>query len=89
MRIPFGVGGKGIPDLTPDHPMGIEMFWRDVDNADTDPASDPGAGALEESWALWAQSTTVPCDDSSLKTSLYNTSNWGALVFDTVNPLAP
>jgi hypothetical protein len=87
MRVPFNTGGNGIPDFTPDHPMGIEIFWRDVDNGDTDPGSDPGAGALEQSWALWAQSTTVACDDSSLATSLYNTANWGRLVFDTANPL--
>jgi hypothetical protein len=89
MRIPFNTGGQGIPDFTPDRNMGIEMFWRDVDNADTDPDSDPGAGALDESWALWAQSTTVACDDSSLKTSLYNTANWGQLVFDKTNFLGP
>jgi hypothetical protein len=82
MRVPFKTDDKGIPFFTPDHNMGIEMFWRDVDNGDTDAASDPGAGALDESWALWAQSTTVACDDSSLKTSLYNTANWGQLVFD-------
>jgi hypothetical protein len=87
MRIPFNAGGNGIPDFTPDHAMGIEIFWRDVDNADSDPSSDPGAGALDESWALWAQSTTVPCDDTSLKTSLYNTANWGQLLFDAANPL--
>jgi hypothetical protein len=89
MRVPFNTGGDGIPFFTPDHNMGIEMFWRDVDNADTDPASDPGAGALDESWALWAQSTTVACDDSSLKTSLYNTANWGQLVFDKTDFLGP
>jgi hypothetical protein len=89
MRVPFNAGGQGIPDFTPDHAMGIEMFWRDVDNADSDPASDPGAGALDESWALWAQSTTVACDDSSLKMSLYNTANWGQLTFDKANPLVP
>jgi len=89
MRVPFKKDDKGIPNFTPDHDMGFEMFFRDVDNGDTNAASDPGMGAADESWALWAQSSTVACDDSSLKTSLYNTGNWGKLVFDKTDFLGP
>jgi hypothetical protein len=72
MRVPFS---PKIPAFTPDHNMGFEIFWREVDSSDT------------ISWASWAQSTTVDCGD--LKTSLFNTSNWGALVFDKTDFLGP
>jgi hypothetical protein len=76
MRIPFGA----VTAFTPDHPMGFELFWRDVDTAD-----DPGKGGADVSWATWAQSTNVPCDDAP--TSLFNAANWGTLVFDKDNGL--
>jgi len=79
MRVPFS---PTIPGFTPDHRMGFELFWRDVDADD-----DPGAGGSSISWASWAQSTAVDCSD--MKTSLFNTANWGSLDFDTTNPLAP
>jgi hypothetical protein len=71
MRVPFS---PKIEGFTPDHNMGFDLFWREVDQS---------TGAI--SWADWGQSTTVDCGD--LQTSLFNTSNWGALVFDKNNPL--
>jgi hypothetical protein len=79
MRVPLR--GK-IPDVVANHAMGFEIFWRDVDDA-----GDPGAGGSNISWASWAQSTDVPCTDP--KTSLFNTANWGQLVFDDTDPLVP
>ena len=76
MLIPFGK----ITGFTPDHSMGFELFWRDVDTDD-----DEGKGGANISWASWAQSTTVDCGDP--KTSLFHTGNWGELIFDTANPL--
>lgn len=76
MLIPFGC----VTAFTPDHNMGFELFWRDVDEDD-----DPGKGGGDISWASWAQSTNVPCDDPVA--GLFQTSNWGELVFDTDNPL--
>ncbi len=79
MRVPLR--GK-IPDVVANHAMGFEIFWRDVDAA-----GDPGAGGSNISWASWAQSTDVPCTDP--KTSLFNTANWGQLVFEETDPLVP
>jgi hypothetical protein len=79
LRVPFA---QTIPGFTPDHPMGFEIFWRDVDSDD-----DPGQGGGNISWASWAQSTTVDCGDP--KTSLFNTANWGALIFDKTDFLGP
>jgi hypothetical protein len=75
MRIPFAAT---IPGFTPDHAMGFELFWRDVDAED-----DPGVGGGGISWASWAQSTAVDCGDPD--TSLFHTANWGALVFDNAD----
>jgi hypothetical protein len=72
LRVPFSAK---IPSFTPDHKMGFELFWREVDSSGT------------ISWASWAQSTTVDCGDP--KTSLFNTANWGSLVFDNTNFLGP
>jgi hypothetical protein len=77
MRVPFG---QAIPGFTPDHTVGFELFWRDVDADD-----DPGQGGGNISWASWGQSTTVDCSDPM--TSLFNTANWGSLVFITTDPL--
>jgi hypothetical protein len=71
LRIPFS---PKIDGFTPDHTMGFDLFWREVD-----------ASSAAISWADWGQSTTVDCGD--LQTSLFNTSNWGALIFDKANPL--
>jgi hypothetical protein len=70
MRVPFSAK---IPGFTPDHTMGFELFWRDVDADDT------------IAWASWAQSTAVDCGDP--KTSLFNTANWGTLVFNNTDVL--
>jgi len=79
MRIPFA---RTIPGFTPDHAMGFELFWRDVDSDE-----DPGQGGGQISWASWGQSTEVPCDNP--QASLFHTANWGSLVFDTTNFLGP
>jgi hypothetical protein len=85
MRIPLR--GR-IPNMTTDHPMGFEIFWRDVDKIAADPeGKDVGAGGGDISWASWGQSTTVDCGNPT--TSLFNTANWGQLVFDKTNPLVP
>jgi len=85
MRIPLR--GR-IPNMTTDHAMGFELFWRDVDKIASDPeGKDPGAGGGDISWASWGQSTDVPCTDP--KKSLFTASNWGRLVFDKADPLVP
>jgi hypothetical protein len=69
MRVPFS---PKIEGFTPDHNMGFDLFWRDVD-AD---------GAIK--WADWGQSTTVgSCSDA--QADLFNSANWGQLVFDKTN----
>jgi hypothetical protein len=77
MRVPFDAK---IPGFAPDHNIGFELFWREVD----------GDGAI--SWATWAQSTTVTCNGATgdeLNSALFNASNWGALAFDKSNFLGP
>ncbi len=77
MRIPLR---NRIPNMTTDHAMGFELFWRDVDEDD-----DAGKGGGNISWASWGQSTEVPCGEPT--TSLFHTGNWGNLVFDKADPL--
>jgi len=85
MRIPLR--GR-IPNMIADHSMGFELFWRDVDKITDDPeGKDAGAGGGDISWATWAQSTEVPCAESVK--ALFNSANWGKLVFDSSNPLVP
>jgi hypothetical protein len=85
MRIPLR--GR-IPNMTTDHPMGFEIFWRDVDKISDDPeGKDVGAGGGDISWASWGQNTTVDCGNPT--TSLFHTANWGHLVFDKTDPLVP
>ncbi len=77
MRVPFD---PKIAGFTPDHNMGFELFWNHVDDSDT------------VSRASWAQNTTVVCngaDADGLKTALFNSSNWGQLVFDKADALGP
>lgn len=77
MRMPFS---PKIAGFSPDHNMGFDLFWRDVDMD-----NDPNAGAANVKWADWAQSTTVDCssgDATTLMLALFNTDNWGTLVFD-------
>jgi hypothetical protein len=71
MRVPFSAK---IDGFSPDHTMGFDLFWREVDQS---------SGAI--SWADWGQSTTVDC--GALQTSLFNTDNWGTLVFDKSDAL--
>lgn len=86
MRIPLR--GRILPDLRSERgrvagseqvpqpaALGFDLFWRDVDED----------GKIQ--WADWGQSTTVPCADP--KTSLFNSANWGQLVFDPAHPLVP
>lgn len=65
IRIPFGV----IEGFTPDHAMGFDLFWRDVDFS---------SDAIQ--FIDWAQSTSVPCDN--IFDSLFQTSNWGEMRFE-------
>jgi hypothetical protein len=76
MLIPFGK----FTGFTPDHSMGFELFWRDVDTDD-----DEGKGGGNISWGTWGGETTVDCGNP--ETSLFHTSNWGQLIFDTANQL--
>jgi hypothetical protein len=77
MRVPFS---PKIAGFSPDHNMGFDLFWREVDSNNT------------ISWADWGQSTTVTCNGGStdeLTTGLFNADNWGALVFDKADALGP
>ena len=56
--------------------MGFDLFWRDVDEDE------------KIQWADWAQSTTVTgCSGDPTPSNLFNTANWGQLVFDASHPL--
>jgi len=85
MRIPMG---NRIPELNMGRSVGYEFFWRDVDNIADDPGGkDVGAGGGDISWATWAQSTDVSCTDPAK--ALFNSANWGRLVFDKTDLLTP
>jgi len=82
--IPFGFQADFDPSLNPI--MGFEIFWHDTDLCISgfgcnDDENDPGVGSNDVSWATWAQSISVPCP------GLFDTSNWGELIFDDTNPL--
>jgi hypothetical protein len=75
MREPFSAK---IPGLSPDHPMGFDLFWREVDSD------------AVISWADWGQSTQVTCnggDSTTLMQALFDADNWGTLVFDKADAL--
>jgi hypothetical protein len=77
VRIPFGV----VDGFTPDHLVGFTVFWRDWDdfNGSTGQFID------------WAQSSTAGgclSFDATI-TDIFFAPNWGALEFDTANPLGP
>jgi hypothetical protein len=75
MRVPFS---SKIAGFSPDHNMGFDLFWREVDSN----------AAI--SWADWGQSTTVTCngaDSTALMLALFNADNWGTLVFDKADAL--
>lgn len=74
LRIPFGV----VDGFTPDHVVGFTVFWRDWDE-------DGAQGAFID----WAQSSTASgcvSFDGTI-TDIFFAPNWGALEFDTANPL--
>ena len=74
MRVPFNAKIAGL--TAPDHNMGFDLFWREVDSN------------AVISWADWGQSTTVTCnggDSAALMTALFDADNWGALTFDKTN----
>ncbi|MBN01768.1 MAG: hypothetical protein CMJ77_21875 [Planctomycetaceae bacterium] len=73
--VPFGL----VDGFEPDHNMGFELFWRDVDDPDF---PDPGFGGAGIMWTDWAQNETVP-SDAELGTGLFHTANWGQLEFVT------
>ncbi len=73
MVIPFGT----VDGFTPDHAMGFEMFWRDVDDPDN---PDPGFGGAGIFWTDWTQNETVP-SDADFGTGLFHTANWGQMEF--------
>ncbi len=65
--------------------MGFDLFWRDVDGLVPDVEDDKSI-----KWADWAQSTTVTgCTGDPTPSNLFNTANWGQLVFDATKPLVP
>ena len=96
MRVPLR--GRIIPDLNAERArvadseqvvqpstMGFDLFWRDVDGRVPDAEDDKSI-----KWADWAQSTTVTgCTGDPTPSNLFNTANWGQLVFDATKPLVP
>lgn len=74
-RIPFGI----VEGFSPDHPVGFTLFWRDVD---------PSSGGSIQ-FIDWAQSTSAGgCATlEATITDIFYAPNWGALEFDSANPL--
>lgn len=74
LRIPFGV----VDGFTPDHLVGFTVFWRDWDE-------EGAQGAFID----WAQSSTASgcLTNEGVITDIFFAPNWGALEFDTANPL--
>lgn len=74
-RIPFRV----VDGFTPDHKIGMTLFWRDVDDSN-------GSGIQ---FIDWAQSTTAGgCLTADAQiTDIFFAPNWGALEFDASHPL--
>jgi len=88
--VPFGFFADFDPALNP--VMGFELFWHEADlcgtafgcsDAGTDAGPGPGSNAI--SWATWAQSTIVDCN-SNPGDALFQTTNWGEIIFDATNP---
>lgn len=76
--IPFGL----TDGFTPNHDMGFNLFWRDVDDVDE---PDPGFGGSGIFWTDWGQSTEV--SGTSEDGNLFHAGNWGKLQFVTAgNP---
>ena len=75
VKVPFGI----VEGFTPDHDMGFDLFWRDVDDPDF---PDPGFGGAGIFWSDWAQNTTVASTPDG--EGLFHTANWGTLTFEGV-----
>lgn len=71
IRIPFGV----IQGFTPDHSMGFDLFWRNVDWS-----------SVAIQFIDWGQNTIVDCR-SSQSDALFYTPNWAEMQFNTDKPL--
>ncbi len=70
--LPFGL----VDGFTPDHLMGFDLFWRDVDD-DLDPQ--PGFGSSGIFWTDWGQATEV--SNLGEDGNLFHAGNWGQLEF--------
>ena len=87
--VPFGFFADFDPSSNP--VMGFELFWHEADLCRSgnfgcsDGQNDPGTGGNAISWATWTQSTDVPCNIPQVP--LFQTSNWGEIIFDDTNPL--
>ncbi len=75
LRVPFGL----VDGFTSDHDVGFTLFWRDVD--------DSSANSIQ--FIDWAQSTTASGGTTLEQsiTDIFYAPNWGALEFDSDNPL--
>ncbi|RJP31393.1 MAG: hypothetical protein C4527_08060 [Candidatus Omnitrophota bacterium] len=75
LRVKFGL----VDGFTPDHAVGFTVFWRDVD--------DSSGGSIQ--FMDWAQSTTASGGTTLAQsiTDIFYAPNWGALEFNTNNPL--
>ena len=69
--IPFGI----VDGFTPDHDMGFDLFWRDVDDE-----AEPGFGGGEIFWSDWAQNIEVT--GAGLDGNLFHGGNWGTITFE-------
>ncbi|HXK92542.1 MAG: hypothetical protein HPY51_16105 [Candidatus Omnitrophica bacterium] len=74
-RIPFRV----VDGFTPDHNIGMTIFWRDVDYSN----------GTSIQFIDWAQSSTAGgCTTASAEiTDIFFAPNWGSLEFNPNNPL--
>jgi hypothetical protein len=70
--VPFGI----TEGFTPDHSMGFDLFWRDVDD---DLAPQPGFGGAGIFWTDWAQATEV--SGLGEDGNLFHGGNWGQIEF--------
>ena len=70
--VPFGL----VDGFVPDHNMGFDLFWRDVDD---DLAPQPGFGGSGIFWTDWGQATEV--SGLGEDGNLFHAGNWGQLEF--------
>jgi hypothetical protein len=84
LAIPFGI----VEGFTPDHSMGFDLFWRDVDVPDEfDPDfpeadAKPGFGGSGILWADWNHAEVV--SGTAEDGNLFHGGNWGSLVFGSL-----